>query len=141
MLKWIDNDVKNKVENYSNDLVVRSQRLFTVPQELLEEAMKVLQDLRRSGCPIEQIRPLSISEAAKALRCRRKEVERLIRDGVLPYVERHSRRYVLPADIHRRLREETERQMYDHNHRNNRPSRSVRPKMEDIDPSLKEFFD
>ena len=133
--------MKNEVRKPDDRPTARSQRIFAVPQELLDEAIDVLQDLRRYVCPIEQIRPLSIAEAAKALRCRRKEVEHLIDRGILPFIKRHERRYILPADIHRRLREETELERADLNHRKEHTSKQLRPQTQDIDPSLREFFD
>ena len=134
-------DVKNEVRKLDSNPIACSQRVFAIPQELLDEAMDALQDLRRSVCPTEQIRPLNIAEAAKALRCRRKEVEHLIDTGILPFIKRHGRRYILPADIHRRLREETECENLDHRHRNNHTRRRLHSETQDIDPSLREFFD
>ena len=134
--------MKNEVRKLDNSPIAYPQKIFTIPQELLDEAMDVLQDLRRSICPIEQIRPLSIAEAAKALRCRRKEVEQLINDGILPFIKRHGRRYILPVDIHRRLKEEAGFENSDHNkHRKNRISKRIHSKIQDIDPILREFFD
>jgi len=133
--------VKNEAKKYNNESITCFQKVFAIPQELLDEAMDVLQDLRRSVCPIEQIRPLSIAEAAKALRCRRKEVEHLIDDGILPFIKRHGRRYILPVDIHRRLKEEAEFENPDHKRRKNHISKRIRPEIQDIDPSLREFFD
>ena len=133
--------MKNELRELDDSSNTCSQKIFTIPQELLDEAMNVLQDLRRSVCPIEQVRPLSIAEAAKALRCRRKEVERLINDGILPFIKRHGRRYILPVDIHRRLKEEAEFENPDHKRRKNHLSKRIRPEIQDIDPSLREFFD
>ena len=100
------NGVKNEARKYNSESNTCFRKVFAIPQELLDEAMDVLQDLRRSICPIEQIRPLSIAEAAKALRCRRKEVEYLIDDGILLFIKQHGCRYILPVDIHRRLKQE-----------------------------------
>ena len=66
----------------------------------------VLRDLRNAVDPTSPIRPLSIAEAAKALRCRRSEVESLIENGVMPCINRNGRRYILPSDISARLRKE-----------------------------------
>ena len=117
------------------------QKVFAVPQDFLQEAIDVLHDLRRSVCPIEQIRPLSIAEAARALRCRRKEVEHLIEGGILPFIKRHGRRYILPVDIHRRLKEEAEFEESEAKHRKKYTSKKIRPEIQNIDPSLREFFD
>lgn len=136
-----DDKVRNEARKLDNSHLVLSQRVFAVPQELLDEAIDVLHDLRRSVCPIEQIRPLSIAETAKALRCRRKEVEFLIDGGLLPFIKRHGRRYILPVDIHRRLREETEYEKSDLQYRKRHSTKPSRPEMQDIDPSLQEFFD
>ena len=133
--------MKNEVRKLDSSPIVCSQKVFAIPQELLDEAMDVLHDLRRSVCQIEQVRPLSIAEAAKALRCRRKEVEHLINDGILPFIKRHGRRYILPSDIHRRLKEEAEFENSDHKHRKNHISKQIHPEIQDIDPSLREFFD
>ena len=134
-------DVKNEVRKLDSSPIACSQTVFAIPQELLDEAIDALQDLRRSACPIEQIRPLSIAEAGKALRCRRKEVEHLINDGIIPFIKRHGRRYILPVDIHRRLKEEVEFENPDHKRRKNHISERKHPEIQDIDPSLREFFD
>lgn len=108
---------------------------FAVPQEVIQALVDAIQDLRRAVDPVESMRPLSISEAAKALRCRRNQVEELIYGGSLPCIERNGRRYVLPSDVRNYLR--TESRCWAP-----RPRRvSVkRIKMEDVDPALREFF-
>ena len=134
-------DVKNEVRKLDSNPIACSQRVFAIPQELLDEAIDVIHDLRRSVCPIEQIRPLSIADAARALRCRRKEVEHLIEGGILPFIKRHGRRYILPVDIHRRLKEEAEFEESEAKHRKKYTSKKIRPEIQNIDPSLREFFD
>lgn len=108
--------------------------------KLIEEAIDILQGLRGAMNPIHQIRPLSIAEAAKALRCRRKEVDLLIQRGILPVIKRHGRRYILPADINRRLREEVE---FEQSKKRPRTHRLLISETDDksIDPALKEFFE
>ena len=133
--------MNNQVKKPNNHAMGHFQKVFAVPQDFLQEAIDVLHDLRRSVCPIEQIRPLSIAEAARALRCRRKEVEHLIEGGILPFIKRHGRRYILPVDIHRRLKEEVEFENPDHERRKNHISERKHPEIQDIDPSLREFFD
>jgi len=133
--------MNSQVKKPNNHAMGHFQKVFAVPQEFLQEAIDVLHDLRRSVCPIEQIRPLSIAEAARALRCRRKEVEHLIDEGVLPFVKRHGRRYILPADLHRRLKEEAGFEKAEHKSRKKHISKQIRPDLQGIDPSLREFFD
>jgi len=109
--------------------------------KLLEEAIDVLQGLRRAMNPIHQLRPLSIAEAAKALRCRREEVDSLIQRGILPVIRRHGRRYILPADINRRLREEAEFEEKRKKSSTRRLSIFETNEGINIDPALKEFFE
>lgn len=133
--------MRNNTEEPSNISTKCSQQIVVVPLELLEEAVSVLHDLRRSVCPLEQIRPLSIAEAAKALRCRRQEVEYLIHKGSLPFIKRHGRRYILPDDIHRRLKDETECENPQDRQTRHHLSKNISPKINDIDPHLREFFE
>lgn len=109
--------------------------------ELLGETIDVLDGLRRAMNPIHQIRPLSIAEAAKALRCRRQEVELLIQRGILPFIKRHGRRYILPADLNRRLREEVEFGKKEKRSKPHHLSASKTIDKEGIDPALIEFFE
>ena len=103
--------------------------------------MRLLHDLRRIVCPLHQLRPLSVAEAAKALRCRRKEVEALIREGNLPFIKRRGRRYILPADIHKRLKEESQCETSSDGHVMRHASKYPQSEIGDIDPYLCEFFD
>lgn len=110
------------------------------PTALYQELLDTLVDVRRFINPVEQLRPLTVAEAAKALRCRRTEVERLIDDGKLPVIKRHGRRYLLPADVHRRLREESENDVPNNGRKTHRRC-SSRPDSDTVDPRLPEFFD
>ncbi len=105
--------------------------------EVFGELIEVLRDLRSVVDPTGPIRPLSIAEAAKALRCRRSEVESLIENGAMPCINRNGRRYILPSDISARLRKESVRKP------TNRRQTITRTRIddEDIDPALREFFD
>ena len=109
--------------------------------EIFEEMIDVLHGLRRMMNPIHQIRPLNIAEAAKALRCRREEVELLIERGILPVIKRHGCRYLLPADLNRRLREEAEFEEKRKKSSTRRLSISETNDGINIDPALKEFFE
>ena len=115
-----------------------SQESHIVPQELLKDMLEVLQDLRKFVSTAGQIRPLSIAEAAKALRCRREEIENLINRGILPVIKRNGSRYVLPADILQRLRNETEIEV---KRTKTQKRKHTHPPKGDIDPCLQEFFD
>ena len=108
---------------------------------LSKELIEILLLLRQAVGPIGHLRPLSLDEAAKALRCRRSDVEALIYNGVLPVIKRNGRRYLLPGDIQKRLREEIEyeRANRDKKHGHKPKHSLVNPK--DIDPALKEFFE
>jgi excisionase family DNA binding protein len=108
-----------------------------VPTKLIEELIEAIQDLRSVRNPAEAMRPLSIAEAAKTLRCRRSEVEKLIANGAMPYIKRNSRRYILPSEIAQWLRNESERQLLPKGRR--RPRHRLKP--EDVDPALREFFE
>ena len=105
--------------------------------EVFWELIEVLRDLRNVVDPTAPIRPLSIAEAAKALRCRRSEVERLIEDGAMPCIDRNGRRYILPSDICARLRKESVSKPTN----GRRTITRSRIDTEDIDPALREFFD
>lgn len=121
----------------SNDPVTASGHAphAVVPQEVIEDLVEAIRDLRRAVDPVESMRPLSISETAKALRCRRDQVEKLILGGSLPCIERNGRRYALPSDVHDYLRNESR-------YRAPRTRRAPvkRLKKEDVDPALREFF-
>jgi hypothetical protein len=108
-----------------------------ISAKLIEELVEVLRDLRNAVDPVEPIRPLNIDEAARALRCRRSEVEGLIDSGAMPHISRSGRRYILPSDIGQWLRNESERK----SPRRNRKVTASRIDMEDVDPALREFFD
>lgn len=110
--------------------------ITAVPTKLIEELVEAIRDLRGAIDPIEPMRPLSIDEAARVLRCRRAEVEKLIADGSMPHIKRNGRRYILPSDISQRLRNESTRQAP----RKPRRTARVRLDLEDIDPALREFF-
>ena len=105
--------------------------------EVVAELIEVLRGLRNIVDPAGPLRPLSIAEAAKALRCRRSEVESLIENGTMPCINRNGRRYILPSDISARLRKESVRKP------TNRRRTIMRSLIdtEDIDPALREFFD
>ena len=105
--------------------------------EVFGELIEVLRDLRNVVDPASTIRPLSIAEAAKALRCRRSEVESLIENGAMPCINRNGRRYILPSDISHWLRKESVRK----SPKRRRTTTRSRIDTEDIDPALREFFD
>lgn len=106
-----------------------------VPQEVLQALVEAIQDLRDAIDPVEAIRPLSISETAKVLRCRRDQVDTLIHGGSLPCIERNGRRYVLPSDVRDYLRNESRCRAP-----RTRRAPVKRLRMEDVDPALREFF-
>ncbi len=106
-----------------------------VPQEVIQVLVEAIQDLRHAVDPVVSIRPLSISETAKALRCRRDQVEKLIYGGSLPCIERNGRRYVLPSDVRDYLRNESRCWAP-----RTRRAPVKRVKLEDVDPALREFF-
>lgn len=110
-------------------------RHVAVPRNIIEDLIDAIQELRHAVDPVESMRPLSISEAAKALRCRRDQVDTLIHGGSLPCIKRNGRRYVLQSDIRDYLRNESRCLAP-------RPRRASvkRLKMEDVDPALREFF-
>jgi excisionase family DNA binding protein len=108
---------------------------------LSEELFEVLYSLRQSVGPVGHIRPLSIDEAAKALRCRRSEIETLISKGILPVIKRNGRRYLLPGDLQKRLREELEFENTIIGQNQMRKQKRPFAKPKDIDPALKKFFD
>ncbi len=110
---------------------------YVLPTKLIEELIEAIQDLRSARNPAEAMRPLSIDEAAKTLRCRRSEVEKLIANGAMPYIKRNGRRYILPSDIAQWLKNESERQLPPKGRR--RPRHRLKP--EDVDPALREFFE
>ena len=123
----------------SNDPAATSEDApyAVVPKNVIEDLVEAIRDLRNAVDPIELMRPLSISEAAKALRCRRDQVTKLMDSGSMPCIERTGRRYVLPSDVGKWLRHESECLAP-------RPHRRVsaaRMKMEDVDPALREFFE
>ena len=109
--------------------------------DVFEALVEVLRDLRHAVDPVESIRPLSIAEAARALRCRRSEVEKLIENGAMPYIKRNGRRYVLPGDVSRWLRNESEREATVRSKKDRRKARKAYINIEDIDPALREFFE
>jgi hypothetical protein len=105
--------------------------------KVFAELVDVLRDLRNAVDPVGPIRPLSIAEAAKALRCRRGDVECLIENGTIPCIDRNGRRYILPSDIGALLRKESVRKS---------PTRRRRATKNQVDtgdiyPALREFFD
>ena len=102
--------------------------------EVFAKLIEVLRDLRSVVDPTGPIRPLSIAEAAKALRCRRSEVKSLIENGAMPCINRNGHRYILPSDISAWLRKESVRKS------SNRRRRATKNQIdtEDIDPSLEE---
>ncbi len=105
--------------------------------EVFAELLDVLRDLRNVVDPTGPIRPLSIAEAARAMRCRRSEVERFIENGAMPCINRNGRRYILPSDISAWLRKESVRNPSDGSRRVTKTPIDT----EDIDPALREFFD
>lgn len=113
------------------------ETVSVVPTKVLEDLIEAIRDLRSTVDPVEPMRPLSIAEAAKTLRCRRSEVEKLIANGAMPYIKRNGRRYILPSDIAQWLRNESERQLPPKGRR--RPRHRLKP--EDVDPALREFFE
>ena len=108
-----------------------------VPSEVVEQLVEVLRDLRHAVDPAGPMRPLSIAEAAKAMRCRRSEVESLLENGAMPFINRNGRRYILPSDISHWLRKESVRE----SPKRRRTIARSRIDTEDIDPALREFFD
>lgn len=113
------------------------ETISAVPKKLVDELIAMLQHFRGAVYPIEHMRPLSIAEAAKTLRCRRNEVEALIKTGTLSCIKRNGRRYILPSDLAQWLESESRRQCTQNRRR--RPRRLLKP--EEIDPALREFFD
>ena len=109
----------------------------TVLTEVVEQLVEVLRDLRNAVDPAGPMRPLSIAEAAKAMRCRRSEVESLLENGAMPFINRNGRRYILPSDISQWLRKESVRE----SPKRRRTITRSRIDTEDIDPALREFFD
>lgn len=108
-----------------------------IPSEVVEQLVEVLRDLRTAVDPVGPMRPLSIAEAAKAMRCRRSEVEGLLENGAMSYIKRNGRRYILPSDISNWLRKESVRE----SPKRGRMVARTRRDAEDIDPALREFFD
>lgn len=104
---------------------------------VFEELVDALRELRHAVDPSGPMRPLSIAEAAKAMRCRRSEVENLLETGALPFIDRKGRRYLLPSDISQWLRRETVRNLP----KTRRNTKGFQTEDEDIDPALREFFD
>ncbi len=104
---------------------------------LLDELVEVLHGLRATLDPVEQLRPLSLDEAAKSMRCRRNHVERLIAKGELPCIRRDGRRYVLPSDVQQVLRAEAKRRPQPKRPGIKRPPANL----EDVDPAMREFFE
>ncbi len=105
--------------------------------EVVEQLVEVLRDLRNAVGPVGPMRPLSVAEAAKAMRCRRSEVESLIENGAMPFINRNGRRYILPSDISHWLRKESARE----SPKRRRTITRSQIDNEDIDPALREFFD
>lgn len=105
--------------------------------EVVEQLVEVLRDLRNAVGPVGPMRPLSIAEPAKAMRCRRSEVESLIANGAMPFISRNGRRYILPSDISHWLRKESARK----SPKRKRTTTRSQIDSEDIDPALREFFD
>lgn len=105
--------------------------------DIFAELVEVLRDLRSVVDPAGPIRPFTIAEAAKAMRCRRSEVESLIENGGMPCINRNGRRYILPSDISQWLRRESVRKCS----KRTRTARMSQIDNEDIDPGLREFFD
>lgn len=122
----------------SNDPPATSEHApyAVVPQNVIEDLLEAIRDLRNAVDPIVSMRPLSIDEAAKTLRCRRACVEELINTGSIPYIKRNGRRYVLPSDLRKWLRKESMRAAP----HPRRASSRRRVKLEDVDPALREFF-
>jgi len=108
-----------------------------VLSEVVEQLVEVLRDLRTAVDPVGPMRPLSIAEAAKVMRCRRSEVESLLENGAMPFIKRNGRRYILPSDISNWLRKESVRE----SPKRRRTVTRLRVDTEDIDPVLREFFD
>ena len=108
-----------------------------VPSEVVEQLVEVLRDLRTAVDPAGPMRPLSIAEAAKTMRCRRSEVESLIEKGAMPFINRNGRRYILPSDVSHWLRKESVRE----SPKRRRTVTRAPIDAEDIDPALREFFD
>lgn len=122
----------------SNDPPATSEHApyAVVPQNVIEDLLEAIRDLRNAVDPIALMRPLSISEAAKTLRCRWAQVEQLMNTGSIPYIKRNGRRYVLPSDVRDWLRKESRCVAP----RPRRASSARRVKLEDVDPALREFF-
>ena len=74
--------------------------------EVVADLVEILRDLRSVIDPAGAVRPLNIAEAARAMRCRRSDVQRLIDRGAIPCIRRNGRRYVLPSDVGQWLRNE-----------------------------------
>ncbi len=81
-------------------------------QEILEaigELARQIEALKKGSDPIEQTRPWSIDETARAMRCRRSDVERYLDTGQLEFIRQHGARYVLQEDVRRLQRERAKR--------------------------------
>jgi len=129
--------VRGRIQNCDFGLMSEHETVSVVPTKVLEDLIEAIRDLRSAVDPVEPMRPLSIAEAAKTLRCRRSEVESLLQKGAMPYIKRNGRRYILPSDIAQWLRNESERQLPPKGRR--RPRHRLRA--EDVDPALREFFE
>ncbi len=105
--------------------------------EVVADLVEILRDLRSVIDPAGAVRPLNIAEAARAMRCRRSDVQSLIDRGAIPCIRRNGRRYILPSDISQWLRKESVRK----SSKRTRTARMSQIDNEDIDPGLREFFD
>ena len=105
--------------------------------EVVADLVEILRDLRSVIDPAGAVRPLNIAEAARAMRCRRSEVQSLIDRGAIPCIRRNGRRYVLPSDVGQWLRNEAETAVP----KIKRRTANSREIDDEIDPALREFFD
>ena len=104
-------------------------------RKAIGELARQIQALKKRSDPIEQARPWSIEETARAMRCRRSDVERYLDTGELEFILQNGARYILQEDVRRLQRKRAKRKQP---RRNGTPA-SARP--DEIDPRLAKYFD
>ncbi len=90
---------------------------------------------------VQRLRPLSIDEAAKAARRRRGDIEKLMEQGGLPYIQRGTRRYIRQEDLQKMLEDEAQVSPESGRCRPGASGRRTNMNPDDIDPRLRRFFD
>jgi hypothetical protein len=90
---------------------------------------------------VQGLRLLSMNEAALAARCHRSEIQRRMALGLLPFIQRSSRRYIRQEDLQEMLENETQVSQESVRRGPGRHGRRAKMKPGEIDPRLREFFD